>query len=127
MLGGTHSWLYATAAGSVKGKRSHGRPRNSEVPEMSAQPVEHKVRLDASNDEHAAGGEAECDWDEYADELASAVAFASWQQASEAQLDWDGDGAKGAVERGELLGFGENWEDSAADDELENDVTYHWG
>lgn len=68
----------------------------------------------------------ESDWDECTDEIASAVAFASWQQASESKLEWDEDDAEVAAERGEVLGFGENWEDWVAVDELEDDVTYHW-
>ncbi|MYB76034.1 MAG: hypothetical protein F4X83_02855 [Chloroflexi bacterium] len=93
---------------------------------MNPRLAEQKDRSDPSDDTHAAGGEEENDWDEYADEIASAVAFASWQQTPEPQFDWDKDDTEVAAERGEVRGFGEDWEDWAAVDELEDDVTYHW-
>lgn len=93
---------------------------------MDSQPAEKAFRSDSSDEKHATWGEEENDWDEYPDEIASAVAFASWQQASESRLKWDEEDAEVAVEQGEVLGFGENWEDWAAVDELEDDVTYHW-
>lgn len=83
-------------------------------------------QLGSEQDESSAETAEVCDWDEYDDEIASAVAFASWQQASESRLKWDEEDAEVAVERGEVLGFGENWEDWAAVDELEDEVTYHW-
>lgn len=94
---------------------------------MNSRPAEQEDRSNPSDDKHAAGGEEENDWDEYEDEVASAVAFASWQQASELQLDWDEDDAEVAAEREKVHGHGENWEDRATDDEPADDVTYHWG
>ncbi len=65
---------------------------------MNPRLAEQKDRSDPSDDTHAAGGEEENDWDEYADEIASAVAFASWQEASAPQFDWDKDDAEVAAE-----------------------------
>ncbi len=83
-----------------------------------------EARRDSGGEDAAAYPE-DSDWDEYSDEIASAVAFASWQEASANAWEWDEDDAEVAAERGEAQGFGENWEDWAAVDELEDDATCH--
>ena len=76
-------------------------------------------------DENADLDEEVGDWDEYGDEIASAVAFAAWQEASAHTWDWDEDDASVEAERGEAPEFGQNREDWAADDVLEDYASYY--
>lgn len=90
---------------------------------MSSRPAKQEDRSSPSDDKHAAEGEEESDWDEYADEIASAVAFASWQEASANMRDEDD--VEVAAELQEGHGSDESWEDWVAVDEIEYDATCH--
>ena len=68
----------------------------------------------------------ESDWDEYGDEIASAVAFASWQEAATGEEDWEEDDEGLAAELEEFQGSVDRWEDWAAVDEIEDDESYQW-
>lgn len=72
--------------------------------------------------------DGENDWDEYEDEIASAVAFASWQESSANGWDWGEDEAETAAELGEAHGPVEHQEGWAAVDEAEDDddASYQW-
>ena len=78
----------------------------------------------ASRVSHEFAGEH--DWDEYDDEIASARAFAAWQEASASEGHWGTDEANCEPERLDVKVYGETREDWSAVDEVEDDVAYQW-
>ena len=99
---------------------------NGEIQDKSTPNAEHGALEDAGANDVADEGGGENDWDEYEDEIAGAVAFAAWQDASTHEWVWEEEGAEIGAELLEVHGSGEQWEDWAAVDELEDDASYHW-
>lgn len=130
-------WLSSTS--SDKGDSKDTQPRSQEdhdldkglltseyVPDVSGKTAEDSDEFD---DMHHAPfptpyGE-ESDWDEYGDEIASAVAFATWQEAADSEGDWEDD-EELATEFEEVQGSVDRWEDWAAVDDIEDDESYQW-
>ncbi len=124
MLRGISSWFSSTCTDRADRWKTHPSSNYSENMDKALRTAQTEARRDSGGEDAAAYPE-DSDWDEYSDEIACAVAFASWQEASANAWDWDEDDAEVAAERGEMQGFGENWEDWAAVDELEDDATCH--
>ncbi|MDE2816125.1 MAG: hypothetical protein OXM03_09190 [Chloroflexota bacterium] len=70
--------------------------------------------------------EEENDWDEYEDEIGSAIAFASHQETSADERDWDEEQAEMERWHLEAQESSERWQDWAAVDEIEDDESYQW-
>ena len=126
--------LFSPPADSVALRQSQARPRDGQIFDKGAWPAEQNGLGSSWDDEeeedsgeHALGSGEESDWDEYGDEIASAVAFASWQEESESSRDWDEDEADAAAGLEESHGYADRWEDWAAVDEVEDDASYQWG
>ena len=126
--------LFSPSTGSVALRQSQARPRDSQVFDESAWSAEQNGLGGSWDDEeeedageHALGSGEESDWDEYGDEIASAAAFAAWQEEPESSGDWDEDEADLAAEVEESHGYADRWEDWAAVDEIEDDASYQWG
>ena len=126
--------LFSSSNDSVAWRQSQSRPRDGQVLDESAWPAEQddleglwdeEEEDDAG--EHALGFGEESDWDEYGDEIASAAAFASWQEEPGNSRVWDEDEADAAAGVEESHGYADRWEDWAAVDEAEDDASYQWG
>ena len=95
------------------GQSAHGGPWDDEEEE-------------ADTDEYAFGFGEESDWDEYGDEIAGAMGFASWQEEPIGSRDWDEDEADLAAGMEDPPVYIDRWEDWAAVDEIEDDASYQW-
>ena len=125
--------LFSPSNDSVDLPQSQSRPRDSQVFDEGAWPGEQDELGGSWDDEeeedageNVLGFEEESDWDEYGDEIASAAAFASWQEGPESSRDWDEDEADAAAGVEESHGYADRWEDWAAVDDGEDDASYQW-
>ncbi len=125
--------LFSSSNDSVDLRQSQARPRDGQVLDDSAWPGEQDDLEGLWNDEeeddageNVLGFGEESDWDEYGDEIASAAAFASWQEEPGNSRDWDEDEADLAAEVEEPHLYADRWEDWAAVDEVEDDASYQW-
>ena len=120
--------LFSASAEQVDSQDTRPRHRDDERHDENPRPADQEALADSLDEEDADLDEDENDWDEYDDEVASAAAFASWQDASAPQRDWDEDEAAMAAEIQEAHDeAAERWEDWAAVDELEDEASYQWG
>ena len=123
MLRRLFGWLFSTSAEKADVQDTRPRQRDDESRDENPWAADQEALADSWADEDADLDEEEDDWDEYDDEIASAVAFASWQDASAPQWDWGEYVADTVVELEEA--YGETWEDWVGLDERENDPQYN--
>ncbi|MCY4436431.1 MAG: hypothetical protein OXE05_03760 [Chloroflexi bacterium] len=128
------NWLFSTSNDSVVLQQSQSRPQDSQVIDDSTWSgvqdgnwgTWDDDQEEEDTDEYVFGYEIESDWDEYGDEIAGAVAFASWQEKPKSGRDWDEDEADLAAGAEDSHEYVERWEDWAAVDEVEDDESYQW-
>lgn len=132
------SWLSSTSSDKVGSEDTQPRPQGDHDLDKGLLTSEYEsdasIETDEDSDEFDDAHDAsyptpygeENDWDEYGDEVASAVAFASWQEAAAGNGDWEEDDEGLAAELEEVQGSVDRWEDWAAVDEIEDDESYQW-
>ena len=138
MLRRIFSWLSSTSADKVDPKDTQPRPQDDHdldkglltseyVPDVNSEIDEDSDEFDDAHDaSYPTPYGEESDWDEYDDEIASALAFASWQEAAAGEGDWEEEDEGLAAELEEVQGSVDRWEDWAAVDEIEDDESYQW-
>ena len=127
MLRRLFGWLFSTPAEKADVQDTRPRQRDNESRDENPWAADQEALADSWADEDADLDEEEDDWDEYDDEIASAVAFASWQDEALNGWDWNANDAHPATELSEAHELGECLQDWAAVDEFENDASYVWG
>ena len=137
MLRRIFNWLSSTSADKVYPEDTQSRPQDEHDLDKGHLKSENESDTSGETDEGSDEFEdahdvsfpipcgAESDWDEYGDEIASAVAFATWQEAADSEGDWEDDEGL-ATEFEEVQGSVDRWEDWAAVDEIEDDESYQW-
>lgn len=127
MLRRLFGWLFSTSAERADVQDTRPRQRDYESRDENPWAADQEALADSWADEDADLDEEEDDWDEYEDEIASAVAFASWQDEALSGWDWNANEAHSETELSEAHELGERWQDWAAVDEFEDDASYGWG